>query len=118
MESAFKIPSFQSGINEYYAEGLVKPYEALKAYNCNISNGSLKTCNTSSTKHTLNANINSLMAFYDVSDSYILAGAGTKLKKVDGTDVYTISGSKLDTLNFEYNGERTSFIFCIVVCIV
>ena len=106
MESAFKIPSFQSGINEYYAEGLVKPYEALKAYNCNISDGSLKTCNTSSTKHTLNANINSLMAFYDVSDSYILAGAGTKLKKVDGTDVYTISGSKLDTLNFEYNGER------------
>ena len=72
MESAFKIPSFQSGINEYYAEGLIKPYEAIKAYNCITSNGSLKTCNDSSTKHTLNANINSLMAFYDVSYSYII----------------------------------------------
>ena len=46
----FKIPSFQSGINEYYAEGLVKPYESVKAYNCNTSEGSLATCNAPLTK--------------------------------------------------------------------
>lgn len=106
MDSVFKIPSFQSGINEYYAEGLIKNYESIHAYNCNTSEGSLRTCNAPLTKHTLNSPIHSLMAFYDVSDSYLLCGCGNKLKKVDGTDVFDISGDKLDTLNFEYNGER------------
>ena len=106
----FKIPSFQSGINEYYAEGLIKPYEAIKAYNCITSNGSLKTFSSPMTKHTLDSNIHSLMAFYDVSSSYMLCGKGNKLCKVDGTNIYDISGDKLDSLNFEYNGER------ILVC--
>ena len=107
----FKIPSFQSGINEYYAEGLIKPYEATSAINCNISEGSLKTFNSPMTKHALDSNIHSLMAFYDVSNSYMLCGKGNKLCKIDGTNIYDISGDKLDSLNFEYNGER------ILVCI-
>ena len=106
MDSVFKIPSFQSGINEYYAEGLIKNYESIHAYNCNTSEGSLRTCNAPLTKYTLDNPIHSLTAFYDVSDSYLLCGCGNKLKKVDGTDVFNISGDKLDTLNFEYNGER------------
>ena len=105
-EASFKIPSFQSGINEYYAEGLIKQYESVKAYNCDISEGSLKTFNEPSTKYTLDSNIHSLMAFYDVSDAYVLCGKGKSLCKTDGTKIYDISGEKLDTLNFEYNGER------------
>ena len=105
-EASFKIPSFQSGINEYYAEGLIKQYESVKAYNCDISEGSLKTFNEPSTKYTLDSNIHSLMAFYDVSDAYVLCGKDKSLCKTDGTKIYDISGEKLDTLNFEYNGER------------
>ena len=102
----FKIPSFQSGLNEYYAEGLIKPDESTHAYNCNISEGSLRTCNTPLTKHTLTNDIHTLTAFYDVSDGYMLYGNAKLLSKADGTKIYDISGSPLDTLNFEYNGER------------
>lgn len=93
-EASFKIPSFQSGINEYYAEGLIKQYESVKAYNCDISEGSLKTFNEPSTKYTLDSNIHSLMAFYDVSDAYVLCGKGKSLCKTDGTKIYDISGEK------------------------
>ena len=105
-EASFKIPSFQSGINEYYAEGLIKQYESVKAYNCDISEGSLKTFNAPLVKNVFNNDIHSLMAFHDVSNSYMLIGEDNKIKKIDGTDVYDISGEKLDFLNFEYNGER------------
>ena len=105
-EASFKIPSFQSGINEYYAEGLIKQYESVKAYNCDISEGSLKTFNAPLVKNVFNNDIHSLMAFHDVSSSYMLFGEGNKIKKIDGTNVYDISGEKLDFLNFEYNGER------------
>ena len=104
--NVFKIPSFQSGLNEYYAEGLIKQYESVKANNCDISEGSLRTCKAPLTKHTLPNDIHSLCAFYDVSSGYLLCGNDKSLSKVDGTKIYDISGERLDTLNFEYNGER------------
>lgn len=103
---SFRIPSFQSGINEYYSQGILKPYEAVSAYNCTSSEGSLKTFNEPTTKYTLSDNIHSLASYYSKTNELVLCGVGTKLKKVDGTDLYTISGEKLDFLNFEYNGDK------------
>ena len=103
---SFKIPSFQSGINEYYAEGLIKPYEAVNAINCITSEGSLKTFNSPTVKYTMDSNIHSLTAYYGTSNSTILVGTGKTLLKSNKSKVFDISGERLDFLNFEYNGKR------------
>ena len=103
---SFKISSFQSGINEYYSDGIIKPYEAVKAYNCDTSQGSLATFNNPSIVYTMDNEISSLTAYYGVSDSTMLIANGNSLSKPDKTKVYNISGAKLDYLNFEYNGNR------------
>lgn len=109
MEGSFKIEAFNGGINEYLSEGLLSPNEAIKAINCNVDNGSLSTTNIPETKLTFAENIHSLMAFYNDSSSEIICGIGTKLKN-STTDYFDISGSRLDSLNFEYNGKK------IMVC--
>lgn len=106
MDSVFKIPSFQSGINEYLAEGLIKPYECLSGYNCDIEKGSLRTVNSGELVKDYGVNIHSLTAYYGKDKQYKIVGGSTKLKKEDGTNLYDISGTKLDFLNFEYNGNR------------
>lgn len=103
---SFKISSFQSGMNEYYTDGIIKPYEAVKAYNCDTSQGSLRTFNNPTTIYTLDNEISSLTAYYGASDSHILIANGKLLTKQDKTKVYDISGAKLDYLNFEYNSKR------------
>ena len=101
-----RIPSFQSGINEYSAEGLIKPYEAVKAYNCNVSEGSLRTFNSPEIKHTMSTAINSLTAYYGAKTSTILANLIDGLYKPDGTKLYTINNDFIDFINFEYMGNR------------
>lgn len=106
MEQMFTIKSFQSGINEYLAEGLLKPYEAVKCTNCDISNGSLKTFPVPSIWHTDVDVIASSMPFYNFTTSDILLGVGTVLKKIDGTALYNINGASLDSVNFQYKDNR------------
>ena len=101
-----RIPSFQSGINEYSAEGLIKMYEAVKAYNCNVSEGSLRTFNSPETKYTMNSNINSLTAYYGANTSTILTVLYNGLYKPDGTKIYDLTNDKIDFINFEYMGNR------------
>lgn len=105
MDRSFKIPSFQSGINEYLAEGLIKQYEAVSAKNSNIDSGSLKTVKEPSIVQTMNSNIHSLSVYYDGLYKHIITGVGTELYK--GVDkIYNISGSNFDSLNFEYKGKK------------
>ena len=106
MEQVFTIKSFQSGINEYLAEGLLKPYEAVKCTNCNISNGSLKTFPVPSTWYTDSAEIVNAMPFYDFTTSDILLSVGTSLKKISGEHLFTINGTSLDSVNFQYKDNR------------
>ena len=92
----------------YNEEGNVKLFysEAVKAYNCDTSQGSLATFNNPSIVYTMDNEISSLTAYYGESDSTMLIANGNSLSKPDKTKVYDISGAKLDYLNFEYNGNR------------
>lgn len=103
---SFKISSFQSGINEYYSEGLIKPYEAVSAYNCNTLEGSLKTFNAPAIEHTIKGNISSLMAYYGVSDKQLLVTVGNELLKTDDSKIYDLVNANTDYLNFEKSGNR------------
>lgn len=111
MEESFKIPSFQSGINEYVAEGLIRPYEAISAKNCVINDGALRTFKEAKTYKSFTSNVHTLLSFYDINTKYILYGVGDKIKKEDGTDLCSISNNKLDFLNFEYKGKKI-VVFC------
>ena len=106
----FKIPNFQSGLNEYYAEGLVKPYESIKAYNCNTSEGSLATCNEPLHKFSMPHQITSLMSYYGKNNSCLLVGSKNEIWSDEGDKMfntgYLISNNNLDFINFEYNGDR------------
>jgi hypothetical protein len=101
----FKIRSFSGGVNEYVTESLLKSNEAVKAVNCNVDSGSLKTVKEPKTIQTMSDNIHSLSVYYDGTNENIITGVGTNLFK-GTTDIYEISGSKLDTLNFEYKGNK------------
>lgn len=111
MESTFSIKSFQSGINEYLAEALLKPYEATKCSNANISSGSLKTFYEPSTWHTEGDTIHSVVPFYDFTTKHLMLGVGTKFKEKGGSDLHTISGKPLDFLNFQ-DGDKRILICC------
>lgn len=108
-EYTMRINSFQNGVNEYSAEGLLKPYEAYKAVNCDITNGSLKSFKVPSVYKSIGGSLHSLVPYYSNSSKTLLCGVGTEFRK-DSTNMYKISGRRLDSLNFEYNGKR------IVVC--
>ncbi|MGL4774530.1 MAG: hypothetical protein ACRC2K_13295 [Clostridium sp.] len=106
-EYTYRIPSFQSGLNTYTAEALLKPYEAISAKNCDITNGSLATIPVPTVRDTINANgkLHTISAFYDATTSTLLTGIDRELKK-GATKIFDIAGKPLDYLNFEYKGKR------------
>ena len=108
---SIRIPSFQSGINEYSAEGLIKPYEAVKAYNCNISEGSLRTFNAPDTKYTTAVAIQSISPYYGTDKSLIIFNAGSSVYSIDSWSatnqkLCSINYDNIDYINFEYMGKR------------
>ena len=111
----FKIPSFQSGINQYSAEGLIKPYEAIDAKNCNIETGSLKSFRKSVQYKTNNEDvpIHSLIPYYGSSNRLFYVSAN-KIKNVSNNDLlYTFDtdgANRVDSLNFEYNGKNVVIV--------
>lgn len=102
------IKSFQSGINEYSADGLLKPYEASSAINVKVDDGSFKTTVMPKIFKEYNGNLHSLVAFFNANDSTskLFVGLDKKLKEVDGTLEYDIAGSRLDYLNFQNADKR------------
>lgn len=105
-ESLFDIRSFSGGVNEYVTEALVKLNEAVKCSNCNTDSGSLKSVNIPSIVKDLGGEIHSLMPFYNNSTEDYLVGIGTELRNSNNARIFELSGSKLDSLNFEYKGKK------------
>lgn len=107
----FSIKSFQAGVNEYSAEGLTKPYEAVNASNVDVSNGSFKTTKAPDIYKAYSGNLHSVIASYGTSTSDLLIGLDTTLKCTTGPiPDKTISGSKLDHLNFQ--DKNTRILIC------
>lgn len=102
----FNIKSFQSGINEQLAEGLLKMYEAVKCNNCDISNGSLSTFPEPTEWYKENGKIGNVLPFYNFTSSDLFLTVGTKLKKISGNNIYNVSGRFLDSVNFQYGDNR------------
>lgn len=105
-EEFFKIPSFQSGLNEYLAEGLIKPYECVKGKNCGIQDGALRSVKNAKVRKTCTGEVRSIVPYYGVDKKELLLHVGTDLIKEDGTRVTGIHDKRLDYLNFEYNSKR------------
>ena len=82
----FNIKSFQSGINEQLAEGLLKMYEAVKCNNCDISNGSLSTFPEPTEWYKENEKIGNVLPFYNFTSS----------------DLFLISCSTMTSLYFVF----------------
>lgn len=83
-----KIPAFNGGINEYVEPHLLKPTEAVKAQNCNITDGSLKRAkgNTQYGTAQIADGIKTLMQFYPNGVGQLILASGNKLYKLlDGT---------------------------------
>lgn len=107
-EEFLKIPSFQSGLNEYLAEGLIKPYEAMSGNNCGIEDGALRSVKTPNTRNTYESKVISLVPYYGKDKSELLIHTKDGLYKEDKTKVTTLGEGRLDYINFEYNGDRIS----------
>ena len=113
MDYTMDIKSFSGGINEYTTEGLLKLNEAVKSKNCNTDSGSLKTIVTPSLIKDFGERIVSLMPYYNNTIEDYLVGIGTQIRNSNNSSLlsYALSGSKLDSLNFEYKGKKI-FVFC------
>ena len=104
----FKIPSFQSGINQYSAEGLIKVYEAVDAYNCNIIDGALRSSKAPLLVQRSNYDIESLIPFYGDEEQYLMYGTAGSIIKVkdNGNLIQGNNSNRYDSLNFEYQGKK------------
>lgn len=110
VDYTFSIKSFQSGLNEYSAEGLVKPYEAVNTKNVDMSNGSFKTTKSADVYKAYTGNLHSILASYGASDRMFI-GLGTALKSVDNSVAdKVISGYKLDHLNFQKADKKVMIV--------
>ena len=72
MATEFRIPSFQSGINQYNAEGLIKVYEAVDAYNCDITDGALRSSKAPLTILRIDDSVDNLIPFYGDGGQYLM----------------------------------------------
>lgn len=108
-EFTYRIPSFKSGINNYETEALIKPYEALYGRNCDITSGSLKTMTIPTIYKQIGSQglTSSFGAYYNKTSNQLFYNNNTELFFND-VKKYDFSGNKLDSLNFEYKGERVS----------
>lgn len=106
MEEFMDIRNFNGGINEYSTEALLKLNESSTCKNCSIDNGALQSMNSPEDIKDFGANIHSIMSCFTEGKEDYLVGIGKELKKSDNTKIYDISGSRLDSLNFEYKGKK------------
>lgn len=102
----FRIPSFQSGINEYYTDAMIKPYEATNAINCDTNSGSLKSIANPLTLFNAPYNINSSIVYYGKDTEELFLQGANKIYDKDSVEKYTVTDDRLDYLNFEYNSKR------------
>ena len=102
----FRIQSFQSGVNEYYTDAMLKPYEAVRAVNCNTIDGSLKSIVEPSESLVMPNKVVSSIVYYGKDKEELFLQCNDKIYDKDSTERYTVTEDKLDYLNFEYKGER------------
>lgn len=105
----FRIPSFQSGINQSVVDSLVKPYEAIAAKNAEVSGGSLKTFLTPSLK-TAGTNIGTIIPFY-LDTPQLLAFRDTGVFKLNEsnntwTSTRATIGLRPDCISYMRNGTK------------
>ena len=110
MATEFRIPSFQSGINQYNAEGLIKVYEAVDAYNCDITDGALRSSKAPLTILRINDSVDSLIPFYGDGGQYLMYSSNGNIKTIEVEKNTVIvnnnKSDRYDSLNFEYNGKK------------
>lgn len=110
MATEFRIPSFQSGINQYNAEGLIKVYEAVDAYNCDITDGALRSSKAPLTILRINDSVDSLIPFYGDGGQYLMYSSNGNIKTIEVENNTVIvknnKSDRYDSLNFEYNGKK------------
>lgn len=120
MEKTLSIKSFQKGINESLAEGLLKEHDALYAHNCDIASGSLKAFPRPSFAmpvypvnpivgmiHTIIPNYNT---DFDVDSFYLFAG-GYAYNRLGQPVLQTnLSGRTLDFVNFQVEDKQVPIV--------
>lgn len=106
MEEFMDIKNFNGGINEYLTEALLKLNESSNCKNCNVDSGSLQSMNSPKDVKNFTGNIHSLMSCYTNGNEDYVVGIGTELRNSNNTKLFDISGNRLDSLNFEYNGTK------------
>ena len=107
----FEIKSFQSGIRQDLAEGLMQSYQALELNNCNISYGSLKSVKIPELVKTYTDDIKMILPYYDFNTQTLFYKTDNYIMDADGMykstkELGLLNSEFIDYTNFQYKDKR------------
>lgn len=112
----FEIKSFQSGIRQDLAEGLMQSYQALELNNCNVSYGSLKSVKIPELVKTYTDDIKMILPYYDFNTQTLFYKTDNYIMDADGmykstNELGLLNSEFIDYTNFQYKDKRV-LVFC------
>ena len=111
-EYKFRIPVFQSGINQSTDDSLLKAYETPSAYNVNMEDGTCKSFRFPSLKNDID-DVGTIVTYYG-DKPYLICFTSDAIYKIDGdtsTKVYGAFGKFASCINYVM-GSKKILICC------
>lgn len=111
-EYKFRIPVFQSGINQSTDDSLLKAYESPNAYNVNMEDGTCKSFKVPK-KKTYIYDVGTVATYYG-DKTYLICFTSNAIYKIDGDSyvkIYDAFGKFANALNYAM-GDKKILIAC------